>query len=248
MQQCLTMACVEHKPHSSIYSAYFQLFSILFPFNSLHSPTICTLTAGMIIRYSDVDARWTNASTHTLLDLQAFNTDGFDVTGEWYEVESSIVLVWQCNVVCSDVQCWLSWIKVDVLLAVFTGWTQTIIQLISSSISPQDMMCISTTATSGTRFDSHSDHSFSHYYNSLFSLFSPQDDCIAVKDCPTGSYNMLFERISCSGLGKCWCCDMVFCALLCHCTFVDCFGSVTSHNTMLKLIMIIKLIWWANWI
>jgi polygalacturonase len=37
---------------------------------------------GMIIRHSDVDARWTNASTHTLVDLMAFNTDGFDVTGE----------------------------------------------------------------------------------------------------------------------------------------------------------------------
>jgi polygalacturonase len=37
---------------------------------------------GMIIRHSDVDARWTNESYHTVLDLQAFNTDGFDVTGE----------------------------------------------------------------------------------------------------------------------------------------------------------------------
>ena len=37
---------------------------------------------GMIIRYSEVDARWTNQNYHTLLDLQAFNTDGFDVTGQ----------------------------------------------------------------------------------------------------------------------------------------------------------------------
>ena len=36
---------------------------------------------GVIIRYSDVENRWTNSSKHTLLDLQAFNTDGFDVTG-----------------------------------------------------------------------------------------------------------------------------------------------------------------------
>lgn len=36
---------------------------------------------GMIVRYVDVSARWTDADTHTLLDLQAFNTDGIDVTG-----------------------------------------------------------------------------------------------------------------------------------------------------------------------
>eukprot|EP01032_Pedospumella_encystans_P026535 gene26535-29981_t len=37
---------------------------------------------GMVIRYSDVSARWTDKDEHTLLDLQAFNTDGFDVTGK----------------------------------------------------------------------------------------------------------------------------------------------------------------------
>lgn len=73
---------------------------------------------GMLIRYSDVSARWTNASEHTLLDLQAFNTDGFDVTGQNVHIHD-------CNI-----------------------WNQ--------------------------------------------------DDCIAVKD---GSINMMFERISCSGLG-----------------------------------------------
>jgi hypothetical protein len=73
---------------------------------------------GMLIRYSDVDARWTNASEHTILDLQAFNTDGFDVTGQNVHIHD-------CNI-----------------------WNQ--------------------------------------------------DDCIAVKD---GSINMMFERISCSGLG-----------------------------------------------
>ena len=73
---------------------------------------------GLIIRYSDVDARWTKQDTHTLLDLQAFNTDGFDVTGK-------NVYIHDCNI-----------------------WNQ--------------------------------------------------DDCISVKD---GSEDMLFERISCSGLG-----------------------------------------------
>lgn len=37
---------------------------------------------GLLIRYCDVDARWTNLDKHTLLDLQAFNTDGFDLTGK----------------------------------------------------------------------------------------------------------------------------------------------------------------------
>lgn len=36
---------------------------------------------GMVVRYSDVDVRWDNKEKHTLLDLQAFNTDGFDITG-----------------------------------------------------------------------------------------------------------------------------------------------------------------------
>lgn len=36
---------------------------------------------GMVVRYSEIDARWDNADRHTLLDLQAFNTDGIDVTG-----------------------------------------------------------------------------------------------------------------------------------------------------------------------
>ena len=73
---------------------------------------------GMVIRHSDVSARWTDKDEHTLLDLQAFNTDGFDVTGKNVHIHD-------CNI-----------------------WNQ--------------------------------------------------DDCIAVKD---GSANMLFERISCSGLG-----------------------------------------------
>jgi hypothetical protein len=36
---------------------------------------------GLEIRNSEVSARWTDKDYHTLLDLQAFNTDGFDVTG-----------------------------------------------------------------------------------------------------------------------------------------------------------------------
>lgn len=37
---------------------------------------------GLIVRYSDVDVRWDKKEFHSLLDLQAFNTDGFDVTGK----------------------------------------------------------------------------------------------------------------------------------------------------------------------
>jgi hypothetical protein len=73
---------------------------------------------GMHIHHTDVSARWTDIDKHTLLDLQAFNTDGFDITGK--------------NVYIHD--CWI--------------WNQ--------------------------------------------------DDCISVKD---GSEDMLFERITCSGLG-----------------------------------------------
>ncbi len=37
---------------------------------------------GLIVRYSDIDVRWDKKDVHSLLDLQAFNTDGFDVTGK----------------------------------------------------------------------------------------------------------------------------------------------------------------------
>jgi hypothetical protein len=73
---------------------------------------------GLEIRYTDVSARWTDSDRHTALDLQAFNTDGFDVTGQ--------------NVYIHDCYIW------------------------------------------------------------------NQDDCISVKD---GARDMLFERITCSGLG-----------------------------------------------
>lgn len=37
---------------------------------------------GLIVRYSRIDVRWDEKEKHSLLDLQAFNTDGFDVTGK----------------------------------------------------------------------------------------------------------------------------------------------------------------------
>jgi polygalacturonase len=76
---------------------------------------------GMFIRHSDVSARITDMEKHDWLDLTAFNTDGWDVTGR--------------NVHIADSNIW------------------------------------------------------------------NQDDCIAVKDDPVISEDMLFERITCSGLG-----------------------------------------------
>ncbi len=73
---------------------------------------------GLIIRNTKIEARFTNQDNHNLIDLQAFNTDGVDVTGR--------------NVHMYDCDIWV------------------------------------------------------------------QDDCISVKD---GSMDMLFERISCSGVG-----------------------------------------------
>jgi polygalacturonase len=37
---------------------------------------------GLVVRYSDFVVRWDRRDKHTLVDLQAFNTDGFDVTGK----------------------------------------------------------------------------------------------------------------------------------------------------------------------
>ena len=73
---------------------------------------------GLIIRHTQVSARWTKQDGHNMIDLQAFNTDGFDVTGKNVHIHD-------CDIYC-------------------------------------------------------------------------QDDCISVKD---GSEDMMFERISCSGLG-----------------------------------------------
>ena len=41
----------------------------------------CQSSDGLVIRYTDVDARITDLDKHDPLDLTAFNTDGFDVTG-----------------------------------------------------------------------------------------------------------------------------------------------------------------------
>ncbi|GAB5363910.1 hypothetical protein AAMO2058_000923900 [Amorphochlora amoebiformis] len=37
---------------------------------------------GLEIRWTDIDARRTDADSHTIIDLTAFNTDGFDVAGK----------------------------------------------------------------------------------------------------------------------------------------------------------------------
>ena len=47
---------------------------------------------GLTVRYSEIDARWDHVDRHTLLDLQAFNTDGFDVTGRFVHIHD--VKIW----------------------------------------------------------------------------------------------------------------------------------------------------------
>ena len=47
---------------------------------------------GLVVRYSEIDVRWDQADKHTYLDLQAFNTDGFDVTGQYVHMHD--VTVW----------------------------------------------------------------------------------------------------------------------------------------------------------
>ena len=47
---------------------------------------------GLVVRYSEIDVRWDQADKHTYLDLQAFNTDGFDVTGQYVHIHD--VTVW----------------------------------------------------------------------------------------------------------------------------------------------------------
>ena len=54
---------------------------------------------GLVIRYAQVDARITDLDHHTPLDLTAFNTDGFDVTGNNIHIHD--VKVWnQDDCVC----------------------------------------------------------------------------------------------------------------------------------------------------
>lgn len=49
--------------------------------NSAYWTFLSQNSNGLVIRYSEVSARYTNLPGHSLIDLQAFNTDGFDVTG-----------------------------------------------------------------------------------------------------------------------------------------------------------------------
>jgi hypothetical protein len=46
----------------------------------------------MEIRNAEIDVRWDNRDKHDYLDLQAFNTDGFDVTGQYVHIHD--VTVW----------------------------------------------------------------------------------------------------------------------------------------------------------
>ena len=50
---------------------------------------------GLIIRNSQVSARWTKQDGHNLIDLQAFNTDGFDITGRNVHIHD-------CDIYCQD--------------------------------------------------------------------------------------------------------------------------------------------------
>jgi len=43
------------------------------------------------VRFTDIDNRRTNADKHDIIDMTAFNTDGFDVTGEY-------VWIHDCNI------------------------------------------------------------------------------------------------------------------------------------------------------
>ena len=50
---------------------------------------------GLEVRFTDIDARRDHVDGHDILDLSAFNTDGFDVTG-------NDVWIHDCNVWCQD--------------------------------------------------------------------------------------------------------------------------------------------------
>jgi hypothetical protein len=70
---------------------------------------------GLIVRYASVDARITDLPTHTPLDLTAFNTDGFDVTGN--------------NVHIHDVNIW----NQDDCVCVKDGSTNMLIERVNAS-------------------------------------------------------------------------------------------------------------------
>ncbi len=44
------------------------------------------------VRDSEIDVRWDRRDSHTYIDLQAFNTDGFDVTGQYVHIHD--VKIW----------------------------------------------------------------------------------------------------------------------------------------------------------
>lgn len=46
---------------------------------------------GLVIRYCTVDVRWSKQNYHTDLDLQAYNTDGFDVTGKYVHIHDCTI-------------------------------------------------------------------------------------------------------------------------------------------------------------
>lgn len=50
---------------------------------------------GLEVRHSEISARRTNFENHTLIDMTAFNTDGFDVTGK-------NVWIHDCTIWCQD--------------------------------------------------------------------------------------------------------------------------------------------------
>jgi hypothetical protein len=47
---------------------------------------------GLEVRHSEIDVRWDKRDEHTYIDLQAFNTDGFDVTGQYVHIHD--VTIW----------------------------------------------------------------------------------------------------------------------------------------------------------
>lgn len=47
----------------------------------------------MIIRYCQVDVRFANSSTHNDREIQAFNTDGFDLAGSNIHIHKWVVSV-----------------------------------------------------------------------------------------------------------------------------------------------------------
>ena len=49
---------------------------------------------GVTIRHSNISVHRTNATTHDIVELQAFNTDGFDVAGRNVHIHD--VQIWNC--------------------------------------------------------------------------------------------------------------------------------------------------------